>query len=153
MKKGIIIITTLLFCLMTSTCLANYFDDNSDRFISYQSTKHYKEYVDLDSINVIRYDPPYYVIQAETYVFDYVKHLDMRYVNQYFYNYDNKNINWQVNAMAKCDENRNISNEVTLEDGKQPYLALGKTSPGYRAAKIVFEKAYDIPFTKKNNNH
>jgi hypothetical protein len=152
MKKVIIIITILLLCLINSTCLANYFEDNSDRFISYDSTKQYKAYVDLESINVVRNDPPNYVIQAESYIFDSVNHLGMKYVEQYFYNYKTKNIDAELNKFAKCDENGNISKEFKFEDKKSTHLTLTHTSPGYNAAKIAFAKAYNMPFVTENDS-
>ena len=72
MKK--ILISLLSFLLLTSVAWANYFDNYPKRFVSYDSTSRFKAYIDMDSVNVVRYDPPYYEIQATTYYFDYVLH-------------------------------------------------------------------------------
>lgn len=62
MKKFLI---SLLSCLLlTSVAWANYFDNYPKRFVSYDSTSRFKAYIDMDSVNVVRYDPPYYEIHG-----------------------------------------------------------------------------------------
>lgn len=141
-----------MLCIINSICFANYFDDNTDRFMPCVSTDQSKEYIDLDSIDVVRYDPPYYVIQVDTYILNSVNQLGKNFTSRYFYNYNTKNIDAQLNKFAKCDENGALSAEVTFEEGKQPFMTLKKTSHGYDTAKIVFSKAYNLPFVTANES-
>lgn len=144
MKKIVSLVFILL--LNMNACFANYFDDNSNKFISYASNPQYKEYLDLDSIQVLRYDPPYYIITAETYIFDYVHNLGIKYVNKYFYDYNTKVISWQMVGMFRCDEDGNIGNGGFLPEQKNFDIYLKDYSPGYHAAELAFQKSYNIPF-------
>lgn len=145
MKK---ILISLLSCLLlTSVAWANYFDNYPKRFVSYDSTSRFKAYIDMDSVNVVRYDPPYYEIQATTYYFDYVLHGGMKRSMLFYYDYDKQTIAYQLQSLYECDEEGNVgrggpSSITTI-------IPFKKYSPGYMAGELAFVKAYGIPFTKE----
>ena len=46
-------------------------------------------YIDINSINVIRYAPPYYVINSSLYLVDYSNNAIAQLNSTYFYDYNN----------------------------------------------------------------
>ena len=67
-----LILAFFTLCIMAfSVCSASFLDDNPTRYVKLDATPKSTVYVDTSSINVIRYEPPYYVIQFNDYFFNY----------------------------------------------------------------------------------
>ncbi|MCU6715622.1 hypothetical protein OCV58_12010 [Megasphaera butyrica] len=142
--KKIFLIFFLIICPLNFS-FANYFDNYPDRFLCYDSSIRFKSYLDLNSVKVIRYDPPYYAIQVDRYSFDYELHAGLKTVNIYFYDYNSQIISWQVIGMFECDENGNLGKGGMLSKSYNA-VYLKDFSPGYLAASLTFMQAYKMPF-------
>ena len=97
MKKLFLLIT--IFSLFTMSAFAVSLDElrnSPERYKLVQSDSLDEEYIDINSINVMRYNPPYYTINATTYTVAYDKAVIMQLDNIFFYDY-----NQSVNSLAK----------------------------------------------------
>lgn len=151
--KKISCIFLFIILLIPSLCFANYFDQYPKKYVVYDKTEQYKSYLDMDSVAVRRYDPPYYTIDVMTYSFDYVRQFGMAKQNRYFYNYETQTISWQVLNMGTCDEYGNVNIQYREEPLMTELIPLKKYSSGYLAAEFAFTKAYNMPFTIELQQH
>ena len=142
--KKILLMLIAISAFMSSICFANYYDENPERYIVYDSTSEHKSYVDIESTVVRRYEPPYYTIDITSYTFDLIN--DAGYVkeNRYFYDYDKQTIQWQILSLGRCDEDGNISSLRAMK-AKVVYLEI--PSSGYLASEFAFMKSYNMPFS------
>lgn len=143
-----ILLFLLLCIIIPSSCFANYFDDRPWQYICYQNDIQYKSYIDMNSVSVIRYDPPYYTIDATTYTFDYVNQFGLVKVNRYFYDYNKQQIYWNMINIGKCfeDGTSSLNPDNPLEKPIGP-IYLQRYSTGYMAAELAFMKSYNAGFT------
>jgi len=141
--KKMLIITLMLFSSF-SICFADVFDDNTSQYIPIGSTMDLKEYLDINSVQVIRYDPPYYIIQADAIVKYYTHGTILRITSKYFYNYNTKVIQAQDLSMIACNENGETQGNVV--SANSTVWNIRWDNPRYKEADLIFKKAYDIPF-------
>lgn len=137
----------IFFILICTMSYANYFDNYPKRFVSYDSTSRFKAYIDMDSVNVVRYDPPYYEIEATTYYFDYVLHSGLKRSMLFYYDYDKQTIAYQLQSLYECDEDGNVGRGG--HSSIKTIIPFKKYSPGYCAGEFAFVKAYGVFFTKE----
>lgn len=133
--------------LFTNTCWANYYDDHPERYICCQKDERYKGYIDINSVIVRRYDPPFYTIDADLYTMDYLYQSGIIFQCRFFYNYEKQNIHVQVINSGFCDEKGNKQIEYRTEPFSYEMNYVNKYSAWYLAADFAFMKAYNIPFT------
>ena len=97
MKKLFLLLT--IFSLFTMSAFAVSLDElrnSPERYKLVQADSLNEQYIDINSINVMRYNPPYYTINATTYTVAYDKTVIMQLDNIFFYNY-----NQSVNSLVK----------------------------------------------------
>jgi hypothetical protein len=105
----------------------------------------------MDTVSVLRYDPPYYQIKADTYYFDYVQHAGIMKTMIFYYDYNHQTICSQWISIYSCDENGNLGKGAPIN--MDSLLAMKKYGPGYLAGEMAFIKAYNMPFTKNLFNN
>lgn len=150
--KRIIILLTLIVSMYFTVTQANYFDDNKN-FIATGSSMESKTYIDINSVQVTRYSPPYYIIQANTYFFNYKDSIITKQIEQYFYDYDTKQIKMLILGMYRCDESGNVSKGMMFPIENRPYINLPTNSVGYISASLAFYKAYRIIFADPHSTN
>ena len=99
-------ITTLLAMLTflgSMLASAMFFDDNP-RYIQVDRDDTTESYIDMNSIQNIRYDPPYYIIRATVITYDYTTNIATGYENNYFYNFKRQTVKAQTIATCVYDE-------------------------------------------------
>lgn len=93
MKKLFLLLT--IFSLFSISAFAVSLDElrnSPERYKHIYADQTIDEYIEIPSINVIRYNPPYYTINATTYNISYDKNLIIKHDEVFFYNY-NRSIN------------------------------------------------------------
>lgn len=145
--KKIVLFVIAIAVFIPSICFANYFDQYPKRYIDYDSSQQYKSYLDIESVAVRRYDPPYYTIDITTYTFDYINQFGMVKKNRYFYDYKRQTISWQILNVGLCDEQGNIDIEERTEPLTTELIPIKIPSPGYLVAEFAFTKSYGMPFS------
>lgn len=97
MKKLFLLL--VIFSLVTASAFAVSLDElrnSPERYKLVQANSLGEEYIDINSISVMIYNPPYYTINATTYIVAYDKTVIMQLDNIFFYNY-----NQSVNSLVK----------------------------------------------------
>lgn len=143
--RKIFFILCILFSF-PSICLANYFDDNSERYFCYQNDERFKSYLDKKSITSIRYDPPYYSIDANIITFDYMNGIGALSRERYFYNYDTKEIRVKTQNLYLCYENGSVDKSYDYNLALSELRLLPKTSAGHLCANLAFFNNYRMFF-------
>ena len=87
--KKILVLIGLLWSIALP-CFATFLDDSPERYHKVFSTINMSAYVDDNSVMVTRYDPPFYIIQADIYNAWYESEIVSKMKCQYFYDYDTK---------------------------------------------------------------
>ena len=123
------------------------------------------QYVNNDSINVIRYAPPYYIIKSTAYLVDYSNNAIAQLNSTYFYDYNN-NVS---STLEKSENKTEFTNKILKYAGIKyridsmptynfdgtaisitPYSESITTpallSPAYTAAMFTFYKSYNKYF-------
>ncbi|PAV38255.1 hypothetical protein CJ260_10065 [Megasphaera sp. ASD88] len=174
MKKIIFCIMTLITVLVNISIISAISIDeiraNPSKYVLVHSGAQQEEYIDSDSICVIRYAPPFYAINATAYAVYYNQDNITVYHNTYTYDlnrsfeklvikypdYDdfarqinlNTGITWRPQKLEIYHMNGTVrGNSVTidpLEINMQSMCRYG--SPSYNAANFVFYKAYNRYF-------
>lgn len=55
-----------------------------------------KTYLDLNSVKVVRYDPPFYVIEGDILVEDYESGKNYLFSEKYFYDYNRRSVKYKI---------------------------------------------------------
>lgn len=139
----------LFLILWTSTFSivnANPFSENPDRYALINRSEITDVFVDKTSIRVIRYDPPYYIIEADSIFAYYDKRAIDRAIERYFYNMKLKTIKSQTLYFIGYDEMGNEMErvprtEVKLEEEK-------KGTVGWAVGDYIFAETYGKPFSR-----
>ena len=147
-KLNIIFIILCVVISFPTICFANYFDDNSKRYVCYQNDERFKSYLDLNSVTAVRYDPPYYSIDADIITFDYIGQIGCLYHNRFFYNYNTKEILSKNINMYPCYENgyTDKSYDYGISLTSSIPIKLYSDSAGYLGANLAFLKCYNMIF-------
>ena len=124
------------------------------------------QYVNNDSINVIRYAPPYYIIKSTAYLVSYQYNVISELDNTYFYDYSNNvsvllnkthseaefgnqvtkyaGVKYQTNILTIYNYNGELyEGPVTTNKGPKIPKIL---SPAYESAMYSFYKSYNMYF-------
>lgn len=148
-----------ILCIVVSIptiCFANYFDNNPKRYFNYYNSEQYSAYADLDSVSVVRYNPPYYVIDITEYAIDYVNQVTMAVLLRFYYNYDKQTMRFTLikaapasaeDGTSKLDITPSLSNIETINN----LPVIEKYSGNYLLGETAFFKAYHMFFTKEYN--
>lgn len=162
-KLNIIFIILCVVISFPTICFANYFDDNPKRYLNYYSSEQYTCYADLDSVNVVRYNPPYYAIDITEYTIDYVNQATFASLVRFYYNYDKQTMRFILikaapasseDGTSKLDNVPIYFNTIYPSNIKtiNNCPLAEKYSGNYLLGEIAFLKAYHMFFTKEYNN-
>lgn len=161
-KFKIIISALCIVISIPTICFANYFDNNPKRYFNYYNSEQYSAYADVDSVNVVRYNPPYYVIDITEYTIDYVNQATIASLLRFYYNYDKQTMRFILIKAAPASSEDGTSkldnvpiyfnsiypsNIKTID--KCPLVE--KYSGNYLLGETAFFKAYHMFFTKEYN--
>ncbi|WP_304067851.1 hypothetical protein [Megamonas hypermegale] len=155
-KLKSIIFIAILF-IIPANCFANYFTDNPNRYINTFNSEQFSEYTDLNSVNVVRYYPPYYVIDITVYVIDYFNQHTLAVIERFYYNYDQQTMRLKMIKVADASaENGTSQLDNTKPMPETAYTIdtmpiVKKYSSEYLVGEIAFMKAYRMFFTKEYN--
>ena len=142
--------------------------DNPDIYKLVFSSAKEEEYIDINSIQSIRYAPPYYTINATAYAVYYNQGLITVYDNQYSYdltrslralvkNYPRESViselkkdtglNWRAQRESVYDFDGILKMNVTLDPTQiNVFSPCHWASPSYQAANFIFLQVYNMYF-------
>ena len=172
MKKLFLLL--VIFSLVTASAFAVSLDElrnSPERYKLVQANSLGEEYIDINSISVMRYNPPYYTINATTYIVAYDKTVIMQLDNIFFYNY-NQSVNSLVKKFitpeevtARIKKDTGIKSQIkgaavfnydgsiqetyhqyNLSNSRYIPLKANNFSPAYMSALYSFYKSYNIYF-------
>ena len=89
MTKLLLLVLFILIPLTSNAISLNELRNNPTKYKLVYSDSSGDQYVDNDTINVIRYAPPYYVISSTSYLISYEYNVLSELHNTYFYDYNN----------------------------------------------------------------
>ena len=139
-------ITTLLAMLTflgSMLASAMFFDDNP-RYIQVGHDDTTESYIDTNSLQNIRYDPPYYMIRATVITYDYTTNTATGYENNFFYNFKGQTIKAQTIATCMYDDQGNASSWTPIAN---PEVNLcDRYSVNGKAADNAFFNCYSMTF-------
>lgn len=172
MKKLFLLLT--IFSLFTTSAFAVSLDElrnSPEKYKHVYADQTLDEYVEIPSINVTRYNPPYYIINATFYTVEYETNTIAKVDSTFFYDYNrssevlNKKISDNMLIFDEQEKNSGIQWKMTGLTGYNfdgsiysPYLYINPansefspqeapiTSLGYMAATYSFYKAYNMYF-------
>lgn len=149
-KYRFIFFTMIVFFLVQCNfCFANFLKDQPNKYFEIGKDQVKTVYVDLDSIQATRYDPPFYQIYSEIFIVDYVKSHISKMGIKHFYNYDKQTIAVQLtNASFYMDDGQLIKTAQFHEDLEDLRDVSNKNSYMFFEANIAFYKCYNKYFTK-----
>ena len=101
MIKFLFAIFLILLPLTTNAISLQEIKDNPSKFKYIYADNKGDGYIDINSINVIRYAPPYYVINSSLYLVDYSNNAIAQLNSTYFYDYNNN-----VSSTLEKSENK-----------------------------------------------
>lgn len=120
------------------------FFDDSPRYLQVGHDDLTESYLDMNSIQVIRYDPPFYIIQATVVTYDYTTNAAAGYENRFFYNFKSQTVKAQTLSTLLYDEKGLPTTQVILEN---PDVKLcDRYSVNGKAADKAFFNCYSMTF-------
>ena len=151
MYKRFVLLLLIAF-IIPMYALANVFENNND-YIKISSSFTSTSYLNKNTINVIRYDPPFYIIECDTYSYNYA-YDNYRYgynKMQFFYNYDTKTMAYKyIKESSSNDFNTiytknvyKVNSDVHLLKLDKPYKDLPTFA---KCGDIAFYLCYGIKF-------
>lgn len=171
--KRIFILAVLFMSLfsMASAISLNELRNNPGRYQHVFAGPSEDEYVDISSVNVVRYNPPYYIINAKAYAVYYDTNTITLYDNSYYLNYDrslnrliplygedkargvaewkrDSGIKWNPLGLAVYNFDGSTKIAYTASDyvGESYSIPAKPLSPAYMAGMYAFYKAYNTYF-------
>lgn len=148
MKKLILLICVFYPIFMTAFCTdIDLSDQQRYKLMENYSTATY--YIDKNSLNVLRYNPPYYIIQGDSiskYYYDNEQILRVTY--KFYYDYNFKEIKWQYVLFTEYDKNGNFLGSYTPTGPISNLKVAEKGSNEYFYGWSFFILCYNIPFSE-----
>ena len=95
MLKKIATLAVTFACLFSFMASATFLDDNP-RFVQVGHNDTTESYIDMNTIQSVRYDPPYYIIRATVVTYDYANNTVQGYDNNFFYNFKAQTVKTQT---------------------------------------------------------
>ena len=102
--------------------------------------------IDLNSINVIRYEPPYYIVNVTEYHKNFAKGLWGMRTSQYFFDYNKQEIQTKTLKQYTSDGS---SDFVEDEYYNTDLRTAQKDSLAYLIGNYIFYKSYGMYFSKE----
>lgn len=134
MKKLLLTILCVLLCPLAV---------NAVNYVQISKNIDSAVFVDNDSISVIRYAPPYYVIQCDERIHSFTMGKWAQMTSQYLYDYDNQIIKKRYVSMKARKEDSPWSNPIKytrIDD-------VSKNQTNWWIANYIFNKAYNMYFS------
>ena len=179
MKKLFLLLT--IFSLFTVSAFAVSLDElrnSPERYKHIYADQTLDGYVEIPSINVTRYNPPYYIINATIYTVEYETNTIGKVDSTFFYDYNRssealkKKLSNNMLILEEQEKNSGIQWKASglidyHFDGSiyRPYLHINPANPkfsseevpitslGYMAATYSFYKAYNMYFNPLTDEH
>ena len=123
---------------------AMFFDDNP-RYIQVGHDEMTESYIDMNSINSIRYDPPSYVIQATVLTYDYSTNTATGYQNNFFYNFNAQTVRTQTLSTMTYDTLKGTPSAQTINPDPE-VATTDRYSVNGKAADNAFFNCYNMTF-------
>ena len=140
MKKFVVLL--LLVLCIPLTIFAN---DNRN-IVGISKNMEFTIGIDTNSINVIRYDPPYYIISVDEYHQNFSKGLLGARKAQYFYNYKTREMETKTLKQYTSDGSSNFTEDEYYNTDLRP---VREGTMAYLIGNYVFYKAYGMYFSKE----
>ena len=140
MKKLFLLL--MIFSLCTISAFAVSLDElrnSPERYKLVLSNPTYDQYVEIPSINVVRYSPPYYVISSRIYAIRYDKNIINAIDITYFYDY--------TQSARSLSKNISTANElINILKGNSgiKHQAKGGRNFNYDGSPIGSYKSFDL---------
>lgn len=99
MFKKIAALAVTFACVFSFMASATFLDDNP-RFVQVGHDDTTESYIDMNTIQSVRYDPPYYIIRSTVVTYDYANNTVQGYDNNFFYNFKAQTVKTQTLAMS-----------------------------------------------------
>ena len=179
MKKLFLLLT--IFSLFTTSAFAVSLDElrnSPERYKHIYADQTLDGYVEIPSINVTRYNPPYYIINATMYMVDYETNIIGKIDTTFFYDYNrssevlkkelpdnmlileeqekNSGIQWKMSGVTDYHFDGSIYSPYLHINPADPKFSPEEapiTSLGYMAATYSFYKAYNMHFNALTDEH
>lgn len=139
--KKLFLLFVCLFCIPT----AIFASDNRNIVVIAHDVKATVG-IDLNSINVIRYEPPYYIINVHEYYKDFSKGLLEARQAQYFFDYNKREIQMKTLKRYTSDGSTNFEEVESYDTDLQ---MVPKGTGAYLIGNYLFYKAYGMYFSKE----
>ncbi|MGE1061409.1 hypothetical protein NXG27_02040 [Megasphaera paucivorans] len=143
MYKKILALLVTFLAIGSMLVSAMFFDDNP-RYIQVGHSDTTISYMDMNSIQSIRYDPPFYMIRATVITYDYTRNTATGFENNFFYNFNAQTVKAQLIGAYSYDT---IGKAVSRQqfDGQDPNLCDQYSVNGIAANKAFFN-CYNMTF-------
>ena len=179
MKKLFLLLT--IFSLFTMSAFAVSLDElrnSPERYKHVYADQTLDGYVEIPSINVTRYNPPYYIINATMYIVQYETNTIGKADSTFFYDYNRssevlkKKLSNNMLILEEQEKNSGIQWKASglidyHFDGSiyRPYVHINPANPkfspqvvpitslGYMAATYSFYKSYNMYFNPLADQH
>lgn len=144
MLKKIAGLAVAFLCLFTLLVSANNFLDNNPRFVQVGHDDTTESYLDMNTIQSVRYDPPYYIIRATVVTYDYANNTLQGYDNNFFYNFKSQSVKTQTLGDVGYDLQGNILSTLALSNPE--VKTTDRLSANGNAANRAFRACYNMNF-------
>lgn len=132
------------FFLLTLFASANNFLNNNPRFVQVGHDDTTESYIDMNTIQSVRYDPPYYIIRATVVTYDYANNTLQGYDNNFFYNFKSQSVKTQTLGDVGYDPAGNILSTLALANPE--VKTTDRLSANGNAANRAFRACYNMNF-------
>ena len=179
MKKLFLLL--MIFSLCTISAFAVSLDElrnSPERYKHISADQTLDGYIEIPSINVTRYNPPYYIINATIYTVDYETNTIGKADATFFYDYNrssevlkkelpdnmlileeqekNSGIQWKLSGLTDYHFDGSIDRPYLHINSGDPMFSPEEapiTSLGYMAATYSFYKSYNMYFNPLADNY
>ncbi|MCH4188103.1 MAG: hypothetical protein LKF74_07150 [Megasphaera sp.] len=143
MFKKITLLFMTFIILGCAAVSAMFFDDNP-RYIQIGHDDTTESYIDMDSIQSIRYDPPYYIIRGTVITFDFTTNAATGFENNFFYNFKAQTVKAQTISNFLYDDKGKPVSQIVIAN---PEVNLcDRYSVNGKAADNAFFNCYNMTF-------
>ena len=114
------------------------------RFVQVGHNDTTESYIDMNTIQSVRYDPPYYIIRATVVTYDYANNTVQGYDNNFFYNFKAQTVKTQTLGDVSYDLQGNVLSTSALPNPE--VKTTDRLSVNGHAANRAFRTCYDMNF-------
>ncbi len=139
--KKLVVLLLLVLCIPLAI-----FANDDRNIVDVARNMEYNVGIDVNSIKVVRYQPPFYIINVDEYHQNFKDGLLGARHAQYFYDYDKQEIEMKTISQYTSD---GASDFVEDEYYNKDLRPVSRDSIGYLIGNYVFYKAYGMYFSKE----